>query len=55
MENLLRNQLFQQLDGKVLLLHVGDFFKEFRVKEGELRAHIRKQVDDAFALDAVLQ
>ena len=52
---MLRNQLFQQLHSQVLLLHTGDFLQELGVKQGKFGPHIGEQINDSFALDAVLQ
>ena len=53
--HLLGNQPLQQLDSEILLLHLGDFLQELRIEQGKARFHIGKEIDDAVALDALLQ
>ena len=53
--HLLSYQLLQQFNREVFLLHLRDFLKELRIKQRELLRHIRKQIDDAFALHALTE
>ena len=49
------NQTFQQLNGKVLFLHLRDFLQEFRIKQREILFLVREKVDNAITLDTLLQ
>ena len=53
--NLFSNQLFEQLDRQIFLLHVCDFFQKLGIKERESRLNVGKQVDDPFTLDTMLE
>lgn len=53
--DLFGNQFFQEFDCKILLLHVCHFFKKLRIEQRKLSLDIREKVDNAFALDTVLQ
>ena len=52
---LLSNQFFQEFDCKILLLHVCHFFKKLWIEQRKLSLDIGEEVDNTFALDAVLQ
>ena len=53
--DLFGNQFFQEFDCKILLLHVCHFFKKLRIEQRKLSLDIGEEVDNTFALDAVLQ
>jgi hypothetical protein len=50
--HLFGNQLAQQFDGEVSLLHPGDLFEKFRIEQRKLLLDVGEEVDYTVALDA---
>ena len=51
--HLFGNQLAQQFDGEVSLLHPGDLFEKFRIEQRKLLLYVGEEVDYTVALDAL--
>ena len=53
--HLFGNQLAQQFDGEVSLLHPGDLFEKFRIEQRKLLLDVGEEVDYTVALDALFE